>query len=241
MEAGPPTALCYHPGLFGGHSLDAFTPDRIFQAITSYVVLLFSLSVHEAAHAWAALRLGDDTAAREGRVSLNPIVHIDPIGTVLMPLAQFLASGIPLLAWAKPTPVMAVNFRPGWFRSGQVLVAAAGPLSNVLLATLFLVGFVGLRFLTLDDGVHAVLMTLTGTGVLLNASLALFNLLPLPPLDGSHMASWGLPRSFGERYDRLMEPLGSWPLLILVASGVLGTLLSPILGLLRLLLQLLAS
>lgn len=221
--------------------LEGFSPDQVFQAVTSYVVLLFSLSVHEAAHAWAALRLGDDTAAREGRVSLNPIVHIDPIGTVLMPLAQFLASGIPLLAWAKPTPVVAVNFRPGWFRSGQVIVAAAGPLSNIVLATCFLTGFVALRFVTLDEGLYSFLATLMGTGVLLNASLALFNLLPLPPLDGSHMASWGLPRGLGERYDRLMEPLGSWPLLILVASGVLGTVLSPILGILRLLLRILAS
>src|SRR5512143_3617615 len=98
------------------------TPDRIAWGITSYVVLLFSLSFHEAAHAWVAHRLGDDTAEREGRVSLNPLVHIDPIGTILMPLIQFFASGIPVLAWAKPTPYVAANFhRDTPLRRGHVL------------------------------------------------------------------------------------------------------------------------
>ncbi len=101
------------------------TPERIALALMGYVVLLFSLSVHESAHGWMALRMGDDTAARQGRITLNPLSHIDPFGTVLIPLLQFLYSGIPLLGWAKPTPVGAHNFRR--LARGHVLVALAGP------------------------------------------------------------------------------------------------------------------
>src|SRR5512139_1515285 len=112
--------------------------------LTYYVVLLFSLSVHESAHGWMALRMGDDTAARQGRITLNPLSHIDPIGTALIPLVQFLVGSMPFFGWAKPTPVGAQNFRR--LARGHVLVAGAGPASNVLLALLFTFGlFVGLR------------------------------------------------------------------------------------------------
>ncbi len=110
------------------------TAERIAMALMGYVVLLFSLSVHESAHAWMALRMGDDTAARQGRITLNPLPHIDPFGTLLIPLLQFLYTGIPLLGWAKPTPVAAHNFRQ--LSRGHVLVALAGPASNLLLALL---------------------------------------------------------------------------------------------------------
>src|SRR5436190_12316167 len=106
--------------------------------ITAYVVLLFSLSVHESAHGWMAFRMGDPTAMSQGRVSLNPLVHIDPIGTVLMPFMQVAFGGVPFLAWAKPTPVGAHNFRK--LARGHVLVAGAGPASNAILALLFTAG-----------------------------------------------------------------------------------------------------
>jgi Zn-dependent protease len=188
-------------------------------ALNAYVVLLFSLSFHESAHAWAALRMGDDTAAREGRISLNPLVHIDPIGTVLMPLLQFLMSGMPLLAWAKPTPYNPANFRRGIsLGRGHVIVAAAGPLSNLLLGVvftfaLFVVARSGLVAL---EGGDSVVLNLLATGIELNVLLMLFNLVPLPPLDGSKVASWGLPRSLGERYDSVVESFGPWLLLILL-------------------------
>ncbi|MFI5324930.1 MAG: site-2 protease family protein [Candidatus Rokuibacteriota bacterium] len=191
-----------------------FTADRIFIGLTAYVVLLFSLSFHESAHAWTAFRLGDDTAQREGRISLNPLVHIDPIGTVLLPLVQFI-TGIPTIGWAKPTPVEARNFRAGWFGRGQVLVAGAGPVSNIvlcLLFTIFMVLAVKTRMVTsVDDFAYVPLFV----AIQLNAALAIFNLLPIPPLDGSWVASWGLPRSLGERYDRFVEPLSGVLLLIL--------------------------
>jgi Zn-dependent protease len=219
-----------------------FTPDSIALAITSYVVLLFSLSVHESAHAWAALRLGDDTAAQQGRITLNPLAHIDPVGTVLMPLLQFMWGGIPLLAWAKPTPVQAANFRAGWFRKGQVLVAGAGPASNCLLALLFTSAFFVFRRLGQGAGeLEAPLWSLLTTGIVLNVALAVFNLVPLPPLDGSWIASWGLPRDLGAKYDRLVEPYGSMILLALVATGAIHWITGPPILFLRDLLFRLAS
>ena len=196
------------------------TPERIALALMGYVVLLFSLSVHESAHGWMALQMGDDTAAREGRITLNPLSHIEFFGTVLIPLLQLVYSGIPLLGWAKPTPVGAHNFRR----------LARG---HVLLAVVFTAGlFLGLRFLGVpsDPAAPHVLVALLTIGIQMNVVLALFNLVPLPPLDGSWIASWGLPRSVSEPYDRIMEPYGQWILLILFATGVLGRLLSPFTG-----------
>jgi len=191
--------------------------------LTYYVVLLFSLSVHESAHGWMALQMGDDTAARQGRITLNPLSHVDPVGTVLIPLLQFLWGGVPLLAWARPTPVGAENFRR--LARGHVLVAGAGPVSNLVLAVLFTAGLYAGRHSSLADSDAA--LALLNTGVQMNVFLALFNLVPLPPLDGSWVASWGLPRGVAARYDRVVEPYGQWILLILFATGVLGTLLLP--------------
>jgi len=193
--------------------------ERIAFALMGYVVLLFSLSVHESAHGWMALQMGDDTAARQGRITLNPLSHIDPFGTVLIPLLQFLYSGIPLLGWARPTPVAGHNFRR--LARGHVLVALAGPLSNLMLAVVFTAGlFVALRYFDLpwDPREPELAVMLLTVGIQMNVVLALFNLVPLPPLDGSWIASWGLPRSISEPYDRIMEPYGQWILLALFAA-----------------------
>ena len=210
--------------------LSELTPQHIYQFVVWYVVLLFSLSVHESAHAWMALRMGDRTAADLGRITLNPLPHMDLVGTVLMPVLQLFSLGLPLLAWAKPTPVRASNFRPGWFRRGQVLVAGAGPLSNFALALVFTaLLFVAVRAgmpLRESDPVYNILRA----GVVMNVFLGVFNLVPLPPLDGSWVASHGLPRELGERYDRIMEPYGQWILLLLFVSGLLGKIMSPLLG-----------
>jgi Zn-dependent protease len=208
--------------------LDALPPDRIYQFLISYVVLLFSLSVHESAHAWMALRMGDRTAADEGRITLNPLPHIDPIGTVLMPVLQMLSSGMPLLAWAKPTPVQARNFRPGLLRRGQILVAGAGPVSNFALALLFTGGFVVLRATGADLPSDHPFVRILWVGVLLNVMLGVFNLVPLPPLDGSWIASWSLPRPLAAQYDRIMEPYGQWILLIAFVTGALGFITRPL-------------
>jgi Zn-dependent protease len=191
----------------------------------SYVVLLFSLSVHESAHAWTALKQGDPTAQSLGRISLNPLVHIDVIGTVVMPLLMIF-TGVPLLGWAKPTPVDPRHFKD--LRRGQIVVSGAGPLSNLLLALLATAGlFVAVRALSgpLREQPLVVLLSMF---VQLNVLLAVFNLVPLPPLDGSHIVEWVLPGGMGHRYVRAIAPYGGLILLALVMSGALWTVLSPV-------------
>jgi Zn-dependent protease len=204
------------------------TPEHIALGLTTYVVLLFSLSVHESAHGWMAWKLGDETAMRLGRVSLNPIVHIDPIGTLLFPLIQIFTS-VPLIGWAKPTPYNPANFRRDvTMRKGHMLVAAAGPVSNFLLALVF----TGVLFVLMRGGFvqsrDSFLLNLAVLGIQLNVVLALFNLVPIPPLDGSKVASFGLRGELGDRYDRIMGPYGFIILMLLLMSGVLGYVLAPI-------------
>jgi len=191
-------------------------------------VLLFSLSVHESAHAWTALKQGDPTAQSLGRISLNPLVHIDLIGTVILPLLMIFTN-VPLLGWAKPTPVDPSHFRD--LRRGQIVVSGAGPLSNLLLGLVFTAGlFVAARVLPppLKDQPVAHLLSL---GIQLNVLLAIFNLVPLPPLDGSHVVEWALPGEMGHRYARAIAPYGGLILLALVMSGALFTILNPVLRL----------
>jgi Zn-dependent protease len=213
---------------FGGR-VD-LSPYRIAIGLTSFVVLLFSLSFHEAAHAWTASRLGDDTARREGRVSLNPVVHIDPFGTLLFPLFQIF-TGIAMLGWAKPTPYEPRNFdRRYTVRQGHVLVAAAGPLSNVLLAIVFTGAlFVMVRSGLAENPRHDPLVMVVALAVPTNVALAIFNLVPIPPLDGSKAASYGLPSPLSDRYDSVMEPYGFLILFAFILPVFGGASLSTIL------------
>ena len=174
------------------------TPDRLAMGLTYYVVLLFSLSVHESAHGWMALRMGDDTAAREGRITLDPLSHIDPVGTVLVPLLQILWIGLPLLGWAKPTPVGAQNFRR--LARGHVLVASAGPVSNVVLAVLFTGLLYAARHSSLVESDAA--LALLNTGVYMNVVLALFNLIMLAPIELPLVAFALAPRRTQDALDR---------------------------------------
>jgi Zn-dependent protease len=160
---------------------------------------ILSLSVHEFAHAWAAWRLGDDTAAREGRLTLNPLSHIDLLGTIVLPLL-----GVPF-GWAKPVPVDPSRFRRDVSMGrGMAITASAGPLSNVLLALLASIGL-GLAFR------YAPGLVETGQPgrfflvnmVLLNVGLALFNLIPIPPLDGSRIVAWVLPYRLRNQWHEL--------------------------------------
>jgi Zn-dependent protease len=208
--------------------LSELTPERIALGLTTYVVLLFSLSFHESAHAWMASRLGDDTARSLGRVSLNPIVHIDPIGTLIFPLLQIF-TGVPLLGWAKPTPYNPANFRRDVSqRKGHMLVAAAGPVSNLILAVVFTAVLFVLVRAGLVTSLGQPLGMMMKLGILLNVILAFFNFVPIPPLDGSKVASFGLPGSIGERYDRVVGPYGFMILVLLMMSGVLSRMLGPI-------------
>lgn len=157
--------------------------DKLINGLISYITLVVLLTFHEFGHAWMAMMCGDDTAKREGRVSLNPLVHIDPIGTVLMPLLQiFLPREISsfLLGWAKPVPVNPHNLRNP--KLDDVLITMAGPWMNLLLAVLC-VGVVKIGLVTQTFGI----IEFCYTAAIMNLGLFFFNLLPIPPLDGSRI------------------------------------------------------
>jgi Zn-dependent protease len=188
------------------------------QILIAFGVLLFSLTVHEAAHAVTADRLGDPTARRLGRVSLNPAVHIDPIGTILFPLIALMTS-VPVIGWAKPVPVNGRNLRNG--RRDFVLVAAAGPASNLALA----VG-AALAWRMLPPGSEGLVTTLVQRALLINVLLAVFNMIPVPPLDGGNVLAGLLPLPLARQFERL-RPWGFLLLYGLMLTGLLGAIVLP--------------
>ena len=217
-------------------------------AVFEFVLLIFSLSVHECCHAWMASRLGDQTARIQGRVTLNPIYHIDPVGTLILPaiiifgplIGFSLFSGV-LIGWAKPTPVISRNFAK--IRRDENLVTLAGPASNLFLAvgaTLILllvihfapggrqiVGFTlhGALLPNVSSAVQAIVL-LGVAAVEINLALLFFNLLPIPPLDGSQLLRNVLPYNAVQTYDRI--PLWiSWMLMIFVGGYIMRLLLAP--------------
>jgi len=196
-------------------------------------VLLVSLSVHEAAHAWSAEQLGDNTARLLGRVSINPIVHIDLLGTIVLPLVAIL-SNLPILGWAKPVPVDIRNLGHNWRRK-YMLVAAAGPASNLLLAVIGALVFHLMPSGGFDGELIArgsLVVTLLIQFVSMNVLLAVFNMLPVPPLDGGNVLAGLLQGPVADAYDRL-RPYGFIILYGLLLSGAFGVLVYPIYELLR--------
>jgi Zn-dependent protease len=188
------------------------------QIFIAFIVLLFSLTVHEMAHAWMADRLGDPTARLLGRVSLNPIVHADPIGTVVFPLLSMI-SGATLIGWAKPVPVNLRYLRHP--RRDYMLVAAAGPVSNLLLAVSasILLAIVPISPQTLgESNVSVPIAALLSRLVQLNVLLAVFNMIPIPPLDGGNVLAGLLPPNLSGLFNR-MRPYGFVLFYALVLSG----------------------
>ena len=182
--------------------------------VTTWVVpVVFAVTFHEAAHGFVALRFGDDTALRAGRVSFNPLNHIDPFGTVLLPILLMLTSGV-MFGYAKPVPVNFGRLKP--IRLGMVLVALAGPMTNVLLAIVSCLLFFGVGLLP-AQGQEFVARNLVNS-LQINCVLCVFNLLPIPPLDGGRVAVGLLPRSLAMPLARV-EPYG---MLILMGLFLLG-------------------
>ncbi len=190
------------------------------------VVFLFAISVHESAHAWTANRYGDPTARMLGRITLNPIYHIDPIGTVLLPLIALMYH-VPMIGWAKPTPVNPLNFGKNHVRA-DIMTSVAGPISNLLVATGSVVVLaIVIHAQAILGSIAEPLLRLFLAALQINVLLAVFNMIPVPPLDGSHVIRHFLSGSALALYDRI----GTFGILILfIVSGwtnILGILMSP--------------
>ncbi|HEU5457321.1 MAG TPA: site-2 protease family protein [Terracidiphilus sp.] len=229
-------------------------PQAVFiKDVFEFVLLLFSLCVHESAHAWTASMLGDHTARLEGRITLNPTYHIDPVGTLLVPaliifgpLFGFsLFSGF-IIGWAKPTPIITRNFRK--IIRDENLVSLAGPAANLLLV-LIAFAVLAVMALVLPNGADLVLksfaaslgshasvipqpaMLLCSLTIFINLSLFFFNLLPIPPLDGSHIVRNMLPYGAVQVYDRISGGWISWILMFFVGGFILNLFMFPTLTL----------
>jgi Zn-dependent protease len=187
--------------------------------------VILAITLHEAAHAFVAARLGDRTAQQLGRMTINPLRHIDPVGTLLVPALILLASkamgGVLLFGWAKPVPIVQSNLRSP--RRDMGIVAAAGPGANIAMA----LGWGVLIKLLLVGGFDSeFLYRMAVAGVLVNLALAVLNLVPLPPLDGGRIVASLLPERLSNAYSRI-EPWGVFVLLALLATGALGGVLMP--------------
>lgn len=201
--------------------------DTVIQALLVIPALIIAIVFHEVAHGWAALALGDPTARDLKRLSFNPMRHVDMVGTLLVPGALWLFGG-PVFGWAKPVPVVKPRLRNP--RVGMMLVAAAGPGMNLLLALL--------GAIVLGAGTHVItsaawMFNALHAFIVINVFLAIFNLLPIPPFDGSHIVEGVLPRQLAPHWDKIRQ-LGMLFIIILVASSwafpnldLLGWLLDP--------------
>jgi Zn-dependent protease len=198
----------------------------VAQILMAFIVLLFSLTVHESAHALVADWLGDPTARGRGRVSLNPLVHADLVGTIVFPLLA-MVGGLPLIGWAKPVPV--VVSRLGRGRRDYVFVAAAGPASNLALAVLAAGALHALTVSPVTIGqpnVSAPIATLLSGAVRINVLLAIFNMIPIPPLDGGNVLGGLLPAAAARHFDAV-RPYGFMLLYVLMLTGGLEYLVTP--------------
>lgn len=187
--------------------------------------LIFAITVHEAAHGYVAWLLGDDTARRMGRITVNPLPHIDPVGTLLVPVVMVLLVGF-AIGWAKPVPVDVRRLRSP--RRDSALVAVAGPAVNLLMALAWSLLLVAAQYSL--HSLHAVaypLLLMAGAGVFINLMLMALNLLPVPPLDGGRIMVGILPLGAARAFARI-EPYGMFVLIALLATGLLGAILWPI-------------
>ena len=187
--------------------------------------VLFAITVHEVAHGWMARQLGDPTAMMLGRLTLNPIKHIDPVGTLLIPGIMLMVGGF-IFGWAKPVPVTWENLRKP--KRDMVLVAAAGPVANLIMALMWAaIMKIGLLLGGSIDWMARPLTYMGGAGIFINTILMVLNLLPLPPLDGGRVLTGLLPGRWAWYFSRI-EPWGFFILVGLLVSGLLGKILGPV-------------
>ena len=226
----------------GGFDLTEF----VAQLVIYMVVLLLAISAHEAGHAWMSYKYGDDTAFMLGRVTLNPVKHTDPIGTLLIPIVSFIfgamggaLGSIPLIGWGKPTPVNPNKWTK--YKQANVMVSIAGIMANMILAIIgfvifkSLLGFGVINYGNIDQGFIKPLVIFLQNLIFLNVSLAVFNLLPFPPLDGSKVLGTFLPRS-AQPFLTMLEQYGFLILMALLYMGVIGAVMYPVFRLIRYLL-----
>lgn len=204
----------------------------IQQLLIWIIPLLFAITLHEVAHGWVASLLGDPTAKMLGRLTLNPLKHIDPIGTVLVPLTMVFLGGF-VFGWAKPVPVTNENFKHRY--RDMAFVALAGPLANLLMA----IGWAICAKLALmfsagnaSSGLSLALIYMGEIGILVNVSLFVLNLLPLPPLDGGRVLTYLLPKRWAWQFSKI-EPYGFIILLLFLATGILLRIIGPIIYVIR--------
>ena len=211
----------------------------LVQKIAIWVLpVLFAITLHEVAHGWVAKQLGDPTASMLGRLTLNPLKHIDPIGTVLVPLVLLALGGF-IFGWAKPVPVTYQNLHHP--KRDMALVALAGPMANLMRAIGWgIIAKIGYMIVMSFPFAGQPMIYMGGAGILINIILMVLNLLPLPPLDGGRVMTGILPGPLAYKFSRL-EPYGFFILLGLLATGILGQVLGPVVqALLRLLYSVLA-
>ncbi len=209
--------------------MGGFDINQIMQGIAvGAIPVLFAITLHEVAHGLVARRFGDRTAEMLGRLSLNPLRHIDPVGTVLVPAVLFAISGV-LFGWAKPVPVIFRNL--GNPKRDMIFVALAGPLANLAMGIGWALLLKLVYGLGIDKGIAGgFLVSMAGIGILINTLLAAFNLLPLPPLDGGRVLRGLVSESLGQYLDRI-EPFGLIIIALLLVSGWLWIAVAPLFAL----------
>ena len=188
------------------------------------IPVIFAITVHEVAHGWVAKQFGDRTAEMLGRLTLNPVHHVDPIGTILVPGILLLSGSGFMFGWAKPVPVDARNLRNP--RGNMILVSAAGPMSNLVMATIW--AFIMMVSQNFSGGVAAEwIAQMAWYGIVFNIMLAVFNMLPIPPLDGGQVLTNLLPQGAVSDFLRRFAPFGFFILLALIITRQLGPVIGP--------------
>lgn len=206
--------------------MDIDINDILYKIAAGIIPVLFAITIHEVAHGWVANKLGDGTARMLGRLTLNPIKHIDPIGTIALPLGLYVFTGF-IFGWAKPIPVNTNNLRSP--RKDMAIVAIAGPASNIIMALFWVFIMKFANGMVSEPSIAKFVMDMAYIGILINLILFIFNLFPIPPLDGSKVLASFVPRSISNMMDKI-EPYGFFILIGLVYFGILGAIITPIIN-----------